>query len=219
MHFLNLHTHQFTNQESVLEVVNQYPWEFNEAVTTYSIGIHPWYIIVDRIERDFAIMEQKVVLDSCLAIGECGLDKRIEIPLDLQQSVFERQLLLAQKHSKPVIIHCVAAFQELIETKKKLNITVPIVIHGFSKNLQLATQLINNGFYLSFGKYLMRNPDLESVFTAVPNDRFFLETDTAEQTIQEVYALAAKYKNISVTELQESIKTNFISVFTSRQIN
>ena len=219
MHFLNLHTHQFTNQESILEVVNQYPWEFNEAVTTYSIGIHPWYIIVDRIERDFAILEQKVVLDSCLAIGECGLDKRIEIPLDLQQSVFERQLLLAQKYNKPVIIHCVAAFQELIDIKKKLNITVPIVVHGFSKNVQLATQLINNGFYLSFGKYLMRNPEFEAVFTAIPNDRFFLETDTSEQTIQEVYALAAKYKNTSVSELQEIIKTNFDSVFTNRQSN
>jgi TatD DNase family protein len=219
MHFLNLHTHQFTNQESILELVNQYPWEFKEAVTTYSIGIHPWYIRIDRIESDFVIMEQKVVLDSCLAIGECGLDKRIEIPLDLQQSVFERQLLLAQKYNRPVIIHCVAAFQELIDIKKKLNITVPIVVHGFSKNIQLATQLIKNGFYLSFGKYLMRNPELEAVFTAIPNDRFFLETDTSEQTIQEVYTLAAKYKNTSVSELQEIIKTNFDAVFTNRKSN
>jgi TatD DNase family protein len=50
-------------------------------------------------------------------------------------------------------------------------------------------------YIFSFGKYLMRNPELESVLP-LPN-RFFLETDTAEQTIQEVYALAAKYKDYS----------------------
>jgi TatD DNase family protein len=213
MEYFNLHTHQFTIQESVFELVNQYPWEFDNSVPSYSIGIHPWYINIDRIERDLKSIEEKIVLDSCLAIGECGLDKRIEIPLDLQQSVFEQQLLLAQKYNKPVIIHCVAAFQELIEIKNSLNITVPIIIHGFSKNIQLVKQLLSNGFYISFGKHVIKNPELESVFTAMPNDRFFLETDTSEQTIQEVYALAAKYKNISVTELQGIIETNFNSVF------
>lgn len=216
MEYFNLHTHQFTNQEAVFELVNQYPWEFNAAVSLYSIGIHPWYIKTDRIASDLKTIEEKLVLDSCLAIGECGLDKRIEIPLDLQTKVFEQQLVLAQKYNKPVIIHCVAAFQELIEIKNKLNSTVPIVIHGFSKNEQLATQLLNNGFYLSFGKYLIKNPELESVFKAVPNGRFFLETDTSEQTIQEVYALVAKYKNISIAELQVIIATNFNSVFTNK---
>ena len=217
MHYFNLHTHQFTNQEGVLELVNQYPWEFEERIKTYSIGIHPWYIKVERIANDIVVLEQKIVLDSCLAIGECGLDKRIDIPMELQQSVFEQQILLAQKHNKPVIIHCVAAFQEVIEIRNKLKITVPLIIHGFSKNIQLAKQLLDNGFYLSFGKYLIRNPELELVFAAVPNDRFFLETDTAEQTIQDVYALAAKYKKSTVTELQELVSINFNSVFKNKQ--
>jgi TatD DNase family protein len=42
--------------------------------------------------------------------------------MELQQSVFEQQLLLAQKYNKPVIIHCVAAFQEVIEIKNKLKL-------------------------------------------------------------------------------------------------
>ena len=62
----------------------------------------------------------------------------------------------------------------------------------------------------------MKNPELESVFTAVPDDRFFLETDTTDQTIQEVYALAAKYKKTTVTELQELVSANFISVFKNK---
>jgi TatD DNase family protein len=217
MKFFNLHTHKFTNQEAVLELVNQYPQEFDAAIPFYSIGIHPWYINEKRLESDLQIVESKLQESNCLALGECGLDKRIEIQLDLQQIVFERQLLLAQKQKKPVVIHCVAAFQEIIATKKRLKITVPMLIHGFSKNKQVAKELIDSGFYISFGKYLLRNPELESVFQSIPNDKFFLETDTVEEGIEEVYALAAQYKNWSMEVLQQQIKLNFAAVFKNKR--
>ncbi|MGQ7944266.1 TatD family hydrolase [Flavobacterium sp. WC2509] len=213
MEFFNLHTHQFTNQETVLELVNQYPKEFDASISFYSIGIHPWYIDEQRLETDLQIIESKLQEPNCLALGECGLDKRIEIPLALQQTVFEKQLLLAQKYNKPVVIHCVAAFQEVITLKKQLKITVPMLIHGFSKNQQVAKELIDNGFYLSFGKYLLRNPELEAVFLAVPNDSFFLETDTVEEGIEAVYDLASRYKKWSMDELKQQINSNFTTVF------
>jgi len=174
MKFFNLHTHKYTNQPDVLELVNQYPQEFEDTIPFYSIGIHPWFIVKDRLEADLEIIESKVQEKNCLAVGECGLDKRIETPFDLQQAVFERQLVIAEKYKKPVVIHCVAAFQEVIEIKNRLNITVPLLIHGFSKNEQIAKQLIDNGFYISFGKYLLQNPELESVFKSIPYNRFFL---------------------------------------------
>lgn len=213
MEYFNLHTHNFTNQSDVLELVNQYPKDFDSNIPFYSIGIHPWYIDENRLETDLKIIEEKLQTENCLGIGECGLDKRIEIPLDLQTSVFERQLELAEKFRKPVVIHCVAAFQEVIEIKKNKKITVPMIIHGFSKNKQVAEQLIKAGFYLSFGKYLLKNPDLESVFREVPNDQFFLETDTMEETIQQVYELASKYKDLNLRELESIISSNCKSVF------
>jgi TatD DNase family protein len=218
MQYFNLHTHSYSNQEDVVELVNQYPQEFTDAFPNYSIGIHPWFIEEDRIEADLAIIESKLKEPNCLAVGECGLDKRIEISFELQQTVFERQLLLAEQYQKPVVIHCVAAFQELIAIKKRLKISVPFLIHGFSKNEQVANELVANGCYISFGKYLLRLPQLESVFRAMPNDRFFLETDTDEQTIQEVYALAAQYKGLSVAQIKELVNTNFRKVFDSEQI-
>ncbi|MFE3868194.1 TatD family hydrolase [Flavobacterium sp. LS2P90] len=213
MEFFNLHTHKFTNQSNVLELVNQYPWEFDATIPYYSIGIHPWFIVEERLESDFEILESKLKEPICIAIGECGLDKRIEVPMELQVLVFEKQLLLAQQYQKPVVIHCVAAFQELIETIKKLKITVPILIHGFSKSEQLAKQLLENGFYISFGKYLLLNKELDAVFKSVPNNRFFLETDTVEEGIEAVYELAAKYKGISVEEMQNLVNSNFLEVF------
>ncbi len=209
----NLHTHRFTNQEHILELVNQYPWEFDEKVPFYSIGIHPWYIDENRLPTDLQLIDQKLALTDCLALGECGLDKRIERPLEIQIKVFKDQLLLAEKHQKPVVLHCVAAFEEIIRIKKEQNVTVPMIMHGFSKNEQTAKQLLDNGFYLSFGKYLLRNPELKTVFQSVPNDRFFLETDTIEESLEEVYARAANYKNIEAEQLKSVLKTNFDNVF------
>ncbi|WP_417941330.1 TatD family hydrolase [Flavobacterium sp. RS13.1] len=213
MKFFNLHTHQFTNSADVLELVNQYPQDFDASVPFYSIGIHPWYIVEDRIDANLKIIEEKLKEENCLAIGECGLDKRIEIPFEQQVSVFEQQLFLAEKYKKPVVIHCVAAYQEVISIKKKLNISIPMIIHGFSKNNQIASQLINEGFYLSFGKFLLRNPDLKAVFQNIPNDRFFLETDTIEENIQQVYELASNYKDLKNQELQSVILNNYKNVF------
>ena len=213
MEFFNFHTHQFTNQSNVLELVNQYPNKFDASIPFYSIGIHPWYIVDDRIGADLKIIEEKLQTENCLAIGECGLDKRIEIPPEQQIIVFEKQLALAEKYKKPVVIHCVAAFQEVIEIKKKMKISVPMIIHGFSKNSQLANQLIKEGFYISFGKYLLRNPELKTVFQQIPSDRFLLETDTIEENIQQVYDLAAEYKNLELKELKGIISSNFGSIF------
>jgi len=213
MEYFNFHTHQFTNQSNIVELVNQYPKDFDASISFYSIGIHPWYIDENRIDEDLRIIEEKLQTPNCLAIGECGLDKRIEVPFDLQISVFEKQLELAEKFKKPVVIHCVAAFQEVMAIKKKLKIKVPMIIHGFSKNNQLAEQLIAAGFYLSFGKYLVKNPDLKTVFQNIPNDRFFLETDTIEESIQQVYELASEYKGLKLKELQELILSNYRRLF------
>ena len=218
MEFFNLHTHKYTANPLIMELVNQYPWEFDDTVPFYSIGIHPWYIVENRLSADLEIIDEKLSLHACLALGECGLDKRIEIPMEIQEKVFKAQILVAEKHQKPLVLHCVGAFQEIIQIKKELNIKVPMIIHGFSKNEQTAKQLLDNGFYISFGKYLLRNPELQSVLQSIPNDRFFLETDTVEESLEEVYALAANYKNCEMEELKEIVASNIKKVFRSKFI-
>ena len=211
--FINLHTHKFSNLSDVMEVVNQYPWEFDASIPSYSIGIHPWYIDENRLETDLETIKQKLQLDKCLALGECGLDKRIEIPLDLQISVFKQQLELVKETQKPIVLHCVAAYDEVIAIKKEMKIENPMIIHGFSKNEQVAQSLLKNGFYLSFGKYLLRNPDLEKVFTFAPENQILLETDTIEESIYQVYEKAAAIKGISIEEMKAIVFTNFSKIF------
>jgi TatD DNase family protein len=200
-----------------LEIVNQYPNEFEDAIPHYSIGIHPWYISDERVSEDLNFIKTKLQLKECIALGECGLDKRIEKKMDLQINVFESQLYLLNEIPKPVILHCVAAFDEVISCKKNSSIQSPFIIHGFSKNIPLAKQLLNQDFYLSFGKYLLRNPEMESVFKYVSNDKIFLETDTISESLEEVYIFAAKCKNISVEEMKEIVWNNYQAVFTKKQ--
>jgi TatD DNase family protein len=211
--FINLHTHQFINDSEIIEIVNQYPWEFDAEIPNYSIGIHPWYIDENRLENDLEKIKEKLQLSECLALGECGLDKRIEIPMELQIAIFKKQLELVQQTNKPIILHCVAAFEEVITIKKAMKIENPMIIHGFSKNVLVAQSLLNNGFYLSFGKYLLRNPDLEKVVNFAPENQILLETDTIEETIYEVYEKAASIKGISVQEMKTMVFTNFSKIF------
>ena len=208
--YYNIHTHKFSDNQEIVELVNQYPDEVDSNLPFFSVGIHPWYLNENQLGEQLELIEKYVHLSNCKAIGECGLDKRIETSIEIQKKVFIPQLLLAEKYKKPVVLHCVAAYQELIEIKKELNLTVPLIIHGFSKNKQVAQSLLNNGFYLSFGKYLLLNPDLGEVLKTVPLDRLFLETDTMEQTIFDVYSKAESILNKDVRFI---ITENYIRVF------
>lgn len=215
--FINLHTHKFSNLSDVIEVVNQYPWEFDALIPSYSIGIHPWYIDENRLETDLEIIKEKLHLPECFALGECGIDKRIEVSLELQIFVFKQQLELVKETQKPIVLHCVAAYEEVIAIKKEMKIENPMIIHGYSKNEQVAKSLLNNGFYLSFGKYLLRNPDLEKVFTFAPVNQILLETDTIEESIYQVYEKAAAIKGISVEEMKAVVFNNFSKIFNHKQ--
>lgn len=208
----NLHTHTPSNNANIFDIVNRYPYEGID-VPFFSTGIHPWHIDEEKIKEHLTIIEERLLHPGCLAIGECGLDKRIEKPMELQKKVFEMHLELAKKYQKPVILHLVAAYQEVIAIHNRIQPGVPIIVHGFSKNLQVARQLLDNGFYLSFGKYLLRNPELSGVFAEVPSGRFFLETDTIEEGIANVYAKAAQARNIDIESLKDIISNNFKTVF------
>lgn len=208
--YYNIHTHTFSNNNEIVELVNQYPNEVDTKLPNFTVGIHPWYLNENTFLDDLNVIENEIQHPNFKAVGECGLDKRIETSIEIQKKILIPQLLLAEKYKKPVILHCVAAYQEIIEIKKELKLTVPMVIHGFSKNDQVAESLIKNGFYLSFGKYLLQNPELGNVLKTIPLNQLFLETDMIDQTIFEVYSKAERVLN---RNLEPIIEENYKRVF------
>lgn len=105
-----------------------------------------------------------------VAIGECGLDSHSSTPPDLQLKAFRAALQVADELHKPVIIHCVKCWNQVISEVKGHE--GPFIIHGFRKGPVLARQLLDAGFSLSLG--LHYHPE---VIKIIPEDRLYRETD------------------------------------------
>ena len=131
----------------------------------------------------------------------------------MQLKVFKAQILLSEEYQKPLIIHCVKSFQEVLLLKKEIKPQQPWIIHGFNKNSQVAASLIKNSCFLSFGKSLLKNEKLQDAFKEIPLENIFLETDDSEIAIETIYKKAAEIKNVTIGEIKKNIHQNFNKIF------
>ena len=139
-----------------------------------------------------------------VAIGETGLDKNTvndQDDLSIQKEIFTEHILISEEVKKPLIIHCVKAWDELLHIRKTTKPLMPWIIHGFRGNAILATQLLNAGLYLSFGI----NHNIEALKAAWDKGRLFTETDNTDVDIREVCSSIANKLNISINELLDEI--------------
>ncbi|MES2762112.1 MAG: TatD family hydrolase [Bacteroidota bacterium] len=208
--YINIHTHHLSKDDGVFLFNNRFGFDQDLFLDRFfSVGIHPWDSGLNISTSD---LEKLIQHQNCLAIGECGLDKLIDIDLELQKIVFKDQLELALKFEKPVIIHCVKAFDEVMEVCKPYHSQIPLIIHGFNKSLQLAKQLIDNGFYLSLSSTVFKKEDFD--FGDIPIEKIFLETDDKDSiSIRDIYKIAAQYLKIDEEQLKEKIYSNFTTLF------
>lgn len=186
-----------------------------EIQTYFSVGLHPWFIAELNVDDAMLAILSAAADPGLMAIGECGLDRCTATPIAVQIDVFIRQIQIAEQIGKPIIVHCVRAFDELLRIKKQFAPTQPWIIHGFAGKPALAAQLIKHGCYLSFGKVLL-DVDHTAVRTAktIPIERLFLETDAANDVkIGEIYTSAAKILGLDAAALRRHIVANFKRVF------
>ena len=149
------------------------------------------------------------ILENCKAIGECGLDKNINTDFSLQKQIFKAHITLSENIKKPLIIHCVKSFSEVIAIKKEMQPQQLWVLHGFRKNITIANELIKNNIKLSFGKALLEDEKLQNILATLSIENFFLETDDADICIQKIYQKASEIKGISVEDLNLLLSQNF----------
>lgn len=171
----------------------------------FSVGIHP-KDVSEHFDERFLWLKRLSEDENCIAIGECGLDGLIEVDEELQEECFEKQILWANEIKKPVIIHCVRRFSQLLRFKKFAE--VPMIVHGFNKKRNIADDLQNAGFYLSFGKAVLQNVYLQQILADFPISRMFLETDDADFEIEELYQKTSELKSISIENLENQIQEN-----------
>jgi TatD DNase family protein len=215
MKYYNIHTHHLSYEPDVVSIQNirvrgkmlEHPI-LNPDHTYYSVGIHPWDVTIQDTCNQFSTLRAAAQLPQVIAIGEAGLDKKHPTPFAIQQDVFEWQIKLSEQIQKPLLIHCVKAWSEVIAIKKQFKPSQPWIIHGFRGNLILAQQLLAHGFYLSYStSFNKKSLSLDTL------NRLFIETDDSATSIQSNYMQIASCLGLDIMQLQQVIANNFMSVF------
>jgi TatD DNase family protein len=175
----------------------------------YTFGIHPWFLNEENHKQLISSVENAVIQPEIIAIGEAGFDRLRGPSPELQRRVFEEQIIISEKILKPVVIHCVRAWDELLAVHKKIKPKMPWLIHGFRGNVELADQLLTKGMFLSFWFEFVLRPESRNLLRHLPADRIFLETDGADVDIRSIYNKVSTDLDISVDELKSIILKNF----------
>jgi TatD DNase family protein len=214
MQYIDMHTHQSPNAKDV-QVRNIFAQDLPLSDTGYfySAGLHPWHIGQVNVQECFQKLEHAIRQKNMIAIGECGLDRSVTTDFAIQEKYFTQQATLAESNSKPLIIHSVRAYSDLLRIKKELKPNVPWILHGYFANLETTHSLISNGFYFSAGSKLLGNPAKSEVLKIIPAERLFLETDDSDISIQKIYLFASQILRMEEELLAEAILNNFKLLF------
>ena len=215
--YIDIHTHGSAAAPGIFSVETLMAHEGrlpeNIPGITYTFGIHPWFLDEKNHDRQLSLVTEMIKNPLVVAVGEAGFDKIKGPSADLQRKTFEEQVIIAEKHKKPIVIHCVRAWEDLQQEHKKLQPEMPWLVHGFRGKPELAMQLISKGMYLSFWFDFILRPESSKLIRSLPPDRIFLETDGAGVDIRGIYNKVSADLGISVDELKIIILSNFKMLF------
>ena len=198
MTLIDIHTHNNTAGNSIFNSGTLYL-----ADKKISVGIHPWHINAEW-KNKLATIVGFAEKGNVVAIGECGIDiLKSPAPVELQEEIFKAHILLAEELRKPLIIHCVKAYDRLVALRNELKPQQAWIVHGFRGKPQQTEQLIKAGFYISLGEKF--NPDSARI---IPADSLFIESDESSAAIADIYAAVACAKGAYIEALAVQTEQN-----------
>ena len=215
--FINFHTHNVSPIHAGKIAVNSYGINEFDSINLdnyFTLGIHPWDADAEQLDKHLAKIISYSSNPKMIGFGEIGLDKINGPSINIQQYVFLKQVQVAYDINKPIIIHCVKAWDALLATKANFYDTALWAIHGFNGSPQLTKQLVSKGFYVSVGTSILdEKTKLQNALSTIPLNRLFLETDTSTVDIKEIYKAAAVRLGVSVDSLKQQISSNFTKFY------
>jgi TatD DNase family protein len=141
-----------------------------------AVGFHP-HEAKDCDDAAFTTIERLSAEPRVVAIGECGLDYHyMHSPREMQRTVLLRHLDLAERRGLPIIIHNRESTEDMLELLPPGN----GILHSFTENYDIAKQLVDRGYFISFsGIVTFRTAEmLRDCAKRLPHDRVLIETDT-----------------------------------------
>jgi TatD DNase family protein len=201
-----------------------------------ALGIHPWNVkdlAPKELEDTVQLILNHVNDPKTVAIGEIGLDpqylekakNRPELQ-ELQHKVFHEMLKIAEKTSLPTIIHSRGATPQIVEMLPSYNVK-KVLLHFFSKPLELLPEITGRGYYISEGPPAAYSKSTQEIIKQTPLENLLTETDgpvryfgkpfkgktTAPAFIPLIVEAMAEIKDIKKDEVALQIYENFTAFF------
>lgn len=169
--FADIHCHSSIGPDRVTSIEPDFEITTEVGQAWYSVGIHPWNTVQPIADEMFEKLEEIAADNRVVAIGECGLDALRGGESEIQEECFVRQIEIAEKVGKPVIIHCVRRIAELLRIRKS-HPSGLWILHGFRGKPETARQLAAAGIAISLGPAISREK-----YSDISDDLIFRETD------------------------------------------
>ncbi len=192
-----------------------------------AVGVHP-ECAKDAPQDYLEQLETLITKNKVVAVGEIGLDYHFEenAPRDVQKAILESQIVLAQKHNLPVVVHDRDAHGDTMELLRKLKPAG--VLHCFSGSPEMAKEVIRLGMYIGLGGAVtFKNARVPvEVAASIPLERMLMETDCPYMTpvpfrgkrndstlIAYTAAKIAEIRGITIEEILKATKHNAETLF------
>jgi len=210
--------------------VDKNAWKINKQLAKEHAGVLPCFGIHPYCSENVAAKTipaelEEDIRNHAVAIGEIGMDKYCGVDMERQKAVFELQLVLAERLRLPVVVHWRANWETAFALLDKFQVTG--IFHAFSGSLEIASRLIEKGFYLSFGGSTTYD-NAHRIFRTlenIPLQSILLETDAPDmapsgryfpnlpENLPVIAHRIAHIRGISIDELQQQTTANFFRLF------
>ena len=182
-----------TNKE-VLELISKYDNIYG------TLGIHPEYAN-EYTNEDIEFIENNINNPKVVGVGEIGLDYHYDgINKEKQKELFIKQIELAKKYNKTIVVHTRDASLDTFNTIKEMNINVSITIHCFSESLEMANEYVKLGCKLGIGGVVTfkNGKKLKEVVKNIDISNIVLETDSPYLSPEPYRGMKNEPKNVLI---------------------
>ena len=208
-----------TNKE-VLKLISKYDNVYG------TLGLHPEEVY-NINEDSFKLIEENINNPKIVAIGEIGLDYYwVSDNKENQQDIFKRQLDIATKYNKPIVVHSREAIQDTYDILKQYKLKGSL--HCFSSSLEMAREFIKLGYKIGVGGTVTfkNSKKLQEIVKEIDLKDILLETDSPylspepfrgkrnnPSNTHYVALKIAELKDVDVKEVLDITSANAISLF------
>ena len=181
------------------------------------IGVHPWDVRDQGWGmRDEASFRERLISDSCLGVGEIGLDRLKDKDISpAMREAFESQFKIAIEFHRPIVLHGAKCWGQLVSTIHRLiphpsSLIPALLFHGFSRSDGLIPDIVALNGYISVGPAVLNGHavNYRELVKKIPLERLLLETDRTPEnaatcpSVRDIAAAVAKLRGLSLSEVE-----------------